>query len=713
MDSQIYQNFIKTDDPIIVKMSGEDIVKSRSDLEDGLDIGYRDCIEKYGQDFAEFTISVSNLLFHFENYFPVCHALFPSSKTQSNELGVKAQIELNPTLIDASSTDQLILDLDELVGYYNKDLKLAKHLLEAANKDRSTFSAVHLAKTFFSNFADYEKWVSPIEGFFHQKHKEEEQIYQNYFSFIFNQTKKLLDKTNFLDYEKAYLTTDIHEHWLVNRGLENNFHGTTSNDLLNKVVNAFEALNLVVDTPGCTINCIKEASKILSQPITVDKPEYFVNEFLEMYEEGRFVGYDKNAIDLVDLLDWVFSDGKWQGFTHGFQIYEPEKWGGGTKSFTFGKNQLITDIRKNLVELIAKTEDIRFVNRVGDHFSGTLKRLREIEGYKNYEEQFFRHFNGLLSNIVRDYDKNDTQPFDLERTVLKSLENYEELTKVNPPTDHLINKKLDRGLYREFGFKHNDFWKRLLDVYSGWIKSYDEFSKYEDHLNYKRGPLYFIQIPGKLKRYFPLFIYNLFQKNMSENFGQDIDEHRLNLSEEVKRLHPVLCDLDLSSFMALNRSLTMAAMDNKIGDLTATQQEFFHQYLDNESRLSVPFDITKRDEHGRHAGKFTGYYDITMYIPLPEEEAKEQCYKEVRAFVKIFKNVETRAREEQMHKRVEKGGTRAITKLLFSYKNIIVYEYADDEWVKSGLPNKGGDDRDYLIYQMINALTDCEKSYRK
>lgn len=147
----------------------------------------------------------------------------------------------------------------------------------------------------------------------------------------------------------------------------------------------------------------------------------------------------------------------------------------------------------------------------------------------------------------------------------------------------------------------------------------------------------------------------------------------LERREEIAEHYPVEALFDLYDFIGLNAALVTGVV--KFGGLSRDELSFFETYVQNSSRFAVPFDIEKLHETGYHAGKVTGYYKVTVCVPLLP--SSKTPYKGVASFAKIFKDRRAQEHEVAMHELAERL-RNPVPRMLFSDRNIVLYEYTDD-----------------------------------
>lgn len=162
---------------------------------------------------------------------------------------------------------------------------------------------------------------------------------------------------------------------------------------------------------------------------------------------------------------------------------------------------------------------------------------------------------------------------------------------------------------------------------------------------------------------------------------KDIDEHFKCLDETVRSEFPLESNFEFQALIDLNEALVRNAVE--LGNLTDEENRFLTKYIDH-FRFSIPFDIKKRGEHGRHKGEVTGYYDITLYIPLPDGNEDGLSYKEVKTFVKVFKDIGAKDSEE-FHAKVGERKNCDYSRVLHSHVGeygILILQYRKDSRLK-------------------------------
>ena len=229
-------------------------------------------------------------------------------------------------------------------------------------------------------------------------------------------------------------------------------------------------------------------------------------------------------------------------------------------------------------------------------------------------------------------------------------------------SQHLIaENSLDRDLYSSYLAQLSPHLETLLAVYS------EELFRYEKHARGNRK--------GK-NSFNPFSKEFLLRASPEDLLLRKIQTHWGALSEEAKETYPLLSRIESTRFVDLNRALVIGA--EKIGHLTYRQKFFLDDYVRKNSIFQFPFNIKARGMNTRHS-EGGGHYAVSIVLPLPPEElTPDTCSKEVHAFVKDFKTLEDKEKEERMHMFAESAGCNG-PKILFSYNKILIYEYGEEE----------------------------------
>ncbi len=251
----------------------------------------------------------------------------------------------------------------------------------------------------------------------------------------------------------------------------------------------------------------------------------------------------------------------------------------------------------------------------------------------------------------------------------------------------LVSSSLEEevALFRDKVKEHQ---QRLEEVYSIYLKLFDKESKHLEDLSHSQRKIHL----------FTRDISNPFSRESREIretkrkvdfFKTEIEKHYKSLPDSTKERFKVLVEFDLARFAEFNYALIGGV--SQIGNLTHNQSVYLCDYIQRESRFSVPFIIIPVKKETRYE---CGHYNVEIYIPLPSDEVKpdnrdNKDFLTVKAFVKDFnawkKSKRISEKELQEEKRREEYTTKAAEiagipgpRLLHSYKNIIIYQFAEE-----------------------------------